>query len=99
MDALELGIARAERSDLAGGDAHVNAAAVRDTLAGKRGPVRDATVVNAAAAIAAYRGFDGHEPPTDDELKASLRRAIGDAAAAIDSGAAGRVLEAWVGGA
>ncbi|HEX3732507.1 MAG TPA: anthranilate phosphoribosyltransferase [Mycobacteriales bacterium] len=97
VDAVQLGIARAARGDLTGGGADTNAAAVRRMLAGEGGPVRDAAVINAAAAIAAYRGF-GDVPPSDTELHDALRRAVADAEAAIDTGAAKRVLDAWVAG-
>ncbi|MGH3430572.1 MAG: anthranilate phosphoribosyltransferase, partial [Mycobacteriales bacterium] len=97
VDAVQLGIARAARGDLTGGGADTNAAAVRGVLAGERGSIRDAAVINAAAAIAVYRGF-GDAAPSDSELHDALRRAVTDAEAAIDTGAARRVLSTWVGG-
>ena len=41
----------AKLSDLRGGDEKENAAAIRDVLAGKRTPLRDIAVLNAAAAL------------------------------------------------
>src|SRR4051812_42417521 len=48
VDPAQLGIAPATLADLRGGDAEVNAGAVRDLVAGKPGPIRDAVVLNAA---------------------------------------------------
>ena len=73
---------------LRGGDATVNAGIARDTLVGRTGPVRDAVLLNAAAAIAAYRGVGGS---LDDAIAAGLV----DAAAAIDAAGAERVLARW----
>jgi anthranilate phosphoribosyltransferase len=51
-DALELGIARCEAGDLAGGDAAHNAAGLRAVFEGRdRGPHREAIVLNAALAL------------------------------------------------
>ncbi len=58
FDPAGFGFARAPSFDqLAGGDAHANAAAVRTVLGGARGPVRDAVVLNAAGAIVAHAGL------------------------------------------
>lgn len=89
VDAADLGIARASASDLRGGDAPYNAKVARSLLAGERGPVRDAVLVNAAAALVAYAG------PGDDVI-GGLREGLERAATAIDSGAAAAVLERWV---
>ena len=45
--------------DLRGGDAAFNADVARRLFAGEPGPVRDAVLVNAAAALAAQAGFPG----------------------------------------
>src|SRR5262249_46473836 len=58
VDAADLGLARCVPEDLHGGDASVNADVLHRVLAGETGPVRDAVLVNAAAAIAAYTGGD-----------------------------------------
>ncbi len=89
IDAADLGVARSAPGDLRGADAAFNAGVARQLLAGQEGPVRDAVVVNAAAALAAQGGFGADVPGA---VKAGLDRA----ADAIDSGAAASVLERWV---
>ncbi len=89
VDAVDLGIPRSVPGDLRGGDRTVNAAVARRVLAGEPGPVRDAVVLNAAAALAAHEGLNG-------DLEENLRRGIARASEAIDSGAAARTLETWV---
>jgi anthranilate phosphoribosyltransferase len=82
IDPLELGIARCEPSDLAGGTPDENAQSIRDILAGTPGPRRDAVLLNAAGAIAAA----GHA--------ADLREGLEFARRAVDSGGArGRLDE------
>ncbi len=78
----EYGLRRCEPARLAGGDAQHNARALRAVLQGEdRGPHRDCLLLGAALAL-------------EVTGKASQpREAIGLAAAAIDSGAAARVLE------
>ncbi len=89
LDAADLGIARAGAADLRGADAAYNAAVARRLLAGAPGPVRDAVLVNAAAAIAAHTGLTG-------DLRTALAAGMQRAASAIDSGAAARTLDRWV---
>ncbi len=89
FDPLELGIARASLEDLRGGDASVNAQVVRDVLAGRPGAVRDAVLLNAAAAIAAYEALD-------DPLEQRLLQGLGRATEALDSGSAATSLARWV---
>jgi anthranilate phosphoribosyltransferase len=89
LDPTELGVARSEPGALRGGDAKFNAAVVRDLLAGRPGPVRDAVLLNAAAALAM---LDRGPAPLADRLADGLRRA----ATAVDSGAGGAVLERWI---
>ncbi|GAA0244384.1 anthranilate phosphoribosyltransferase [Cryptosporangium japonicum] len=89
LDAADLGVPRAAREDLRGADAAFNAKVARSVLAGERGPVRDAVVLNAAAGIAAFDGFSGG-------LEASLRAGLEKAAAAIDSGSASTALDRWI---
>jgi anthranilate phosphoribosyltransferase len=84
IDPLDLGIPRAEKRDLAGGDSTTNADAVRAVLDGKPGAVRDIALLNAAAAlVVAGRAED---------LAGGLELARGS----IDSGAAARVLDDWL---
>jgi anthranilate phosphoribosyltransferase len=89
VDPAALGIAPASREDLRGGSPAENADVVRDLLAGRAGPVRDAVLLNAAGALVA---FDGAPAQLADALPAALARA----AAAVDSGAAERLLARWV---
>jgi anthranilate phosphoribosyltransferase len=89
LDVAELGVPRASADDLRGGDAVANAEVTRRLLAGERGPVRDAVLVNAAAAVAAFGGLRG---ALTDELRIGLDRV----ASAVDSGAASDLLERWV---
>jgi anthranilate phosphoribosyltransferase len=89
FDPASIGVPRADLAALRGGDAAYNAGVARTLLAGEAGPVRDAVLLNAAAAIAAFAGGD-------DPLVERLRTGWAEAAAALDSGAAGAVLERWV---
>ena len=89
VDPLALGLARATADDLRGGDAEHNAEVVRRLLAGDTGPVRDAVLLNAGAALAVY---DGGHGPVEERLAAGIARA----AESIDSGAARDVLDRWV---
>ena len=89
VDPSRFGIAASGAQALRGGDAAFNAAAVRTLLAGQPGPVRDAVLLNAAAALVALAADD---VPLDEGLAAGLVVA----AEAVDSGAAADVLERWV---
>jgi anthranilate phosphoribosyltransferase len=89
IDPARLGLPPARADDLAGGDAASNAAAVHSVLSGASSAVRDTVLLNAAAAIAAFRGLS-------DDLHADLAAALPDAATAIDSGAAADLLSRWV---
>jgi anthranilate phosphoribosyltransferase len=88
FDPSSLGIPRASIADLRGGDAASNAAVARELLAGKAGPVRDAVLLNAAAAVAAYDAQPG-------TLEARLGAGLAQASASLDSGAAALVLDRW----
>ncbi|MBC7373170.1 MAG: anthranilate phosphoribosyltransferase, partial [Frankiales bacterium] len=89
FDPAWLGIARASLRDLRGGDVTVNAAAARDLLAGAPGPVRDAVLLNAAAALAAHAASPG-------DLTSRLRDGLDRGAAALSDGRAGALLNRWV---
>lgn len=89
VDPRSLGLAPATAEDLRGGDATHNAGVVRRLLAGDTGPVRDAVLLNAGAALAVY---DAPGEPVADALAAGIARA----AEAVDSGAAQSTLERWV---
>jgi anthranilate phosphoribosyltransferase len=76
----DAGLPTARPDQLKGGDAEANAKALRDLLAGAKGPYRDIVLMNAAAAlIVAGKAND-------------LRAGAEMAAEMIDSGAAARVL-------
>jgi anthranilate phosphoribosyltransferase len=77
----QVGLAPAGLDAVAGGTPEENAAATRAVLEGEEGPRRDLVLLNAAAAI--YVGG----------LASDLSEGVAKAAAAIDSGAAGNVLE------
>lgn len=89
LDPSELGIPRSAAGDLRGGEPVANAEVAGRLLAGQPGPVRDAVLLNAAAAIATHHGLSG-------DLVADLRAALPRAAEAIDSGAAIDLLARWV---
>lgn len=89
VDPVAHGLAPATTEDLRGGDAAHNADVVRRLLAGELGPVRDAVLLNAGAALAVY---DEPAAPVEAALAAGILRA----SHAVDSGAAEAVLEQWV---
>ncbi|MGW0506489.1 anthranilate phosphoribosyltransferase [Micromonospora sp. NPDC003241] len=89
VDATDLGVPRSTLSDLRGGDAAYNAEVARRLLAGEPGPVRDAVLVNAAAALAT-------QGPLDGSLTDALRAGLARAAESIDSGSAARTLDRWI---
>lgn len=91
FDPGAFGFARARVEELVGGDAEANAASVRAVLAGGKGPVRDAVVLNAAGALVAHAGLAG-DAKWVPAWESGLRRA-GDA---IDSGAAEQLLARWM---
>ncbi|HKR52690.1 MAG TPA: anthranilate phosphoribosyltransferase, partial [Pseudonocardiaceae bacterium] len=88
LDPAALGVPAARREDLRGGDAATNAAVVRRLLAGDPGPVRDAVLLNSAAALAVHRGLTG-------DLVGDLSDTVQRAAEAIDSGTAAALLTRW----
>jgi anthranilate phosphoribosyltransferase len=89
FDPASLGIRRSDLQELRGADAAYNAAAAGALLAGQPGAVRDAVLLNAAAALAAYTGGD---EPLVDRLRSGHERAE----QSLDSGAAQALLERWI---
>jgi len=90
IDAKDFGLANAPISALVGGDANENARVTKAIFAGEKGAPRDAVLLNAAAAIAA---FDGQVSQSIHErIAASLIKATN----AIDSGDATDLLNRWV---
>lgn len=89
VDPAALGIPASGPDALRGGSPAFNADVFRRVMDGEPGPVRDAVLLNAAAALAA---FDEHSTGLHDGLAAGLERA----AAAVDEGRAAAQLERWV---
>ncbi|MEU3842602.1 anthranilate phosphoribosyltransferase [Streptomyces sp. NPDC028635] len=89
FDPREVGIDLAPVEALRGADASYNAEVARRLLDGEQGPVRDAVVLNSAAALVALA-------PTDAPLADQIRAGMAKAAHSIDSGSAKRTLERWV---
>jgi anthranilate phosphoribosyltransferase len=89
LDPRALGIPRPAEDALRGGDAEANARVVRALLAGQPGPVRDAVLLNAGAALVA---MESTEHRLVDRLPATMARCAG----AIDSGAAADRLARWI---
>jgi anthranilate phosphoribosyltransferase len=89
LDPLDFHIERAPISALVGGDAVENARISSAIFAGEKGAPRDAVVLNAAAAIAAYEGA------IDLSLHDRISAGIEKATQAIDSGAATELVSKW----
>jgi anthranilate phosphoribosyltransferase len=80
----EVGLAEAPNEAARGGSPEENAAALRAVLDGDTGPLRDITLLNAAAALVAA------------DLASDLKEGVRLAARAVDSGAARDKLAAFV---
>ncbi|MFJ8665766.1 anthranilate phosphoribosyltransferase [Streptomyces sp. NPDC093600] len=89
FDPRDVGIDLVPVEALRGADASYNADVARRLLAGETGPVRDAVLLNSAAALTALE-------PGEGTLAEQLRAGIAKAAESIDSGAARRALERWI---
>jgi anthranilate phosphoribosyltransferase len=89
VDPSALGIPASGPDALRGGSPDFNAEVFRRVMDGERGAVRDAVLLNAAAALAA---FDERSERLHDALAAGLARA----AAAVDDGRAADQLQRWV---
>ncbi|MEU4347310.1 anthranilate phosphoribosyltransferase [Streptomyces sp. NPDC023838] len=89
FDPRDVGIDLVPVEALRGADASYNADVARRLLAGETGPVRDAVLLNSAAALVALE-------PGEDSLVEQIRAGISRAAESVDSGAARRALERWV---
>jgi len=84
IDPADLGLERATLEDLRGGDAAVNAEAIRQVVSGAVSPHRDIALLNAAAALCVIGQAD------------DLADGVSRAALLIDSGRAAGVLDAFV---
>jgi len=89
FDPASLGFARGTLEALRGGTAEDNAKVARRVLAGEAGPVRDAVLLNAAAAIAAFDAGTG-------TVEERLTEALSKAEAALEAGLAADLLDRWV---
>jgi anthranilate phosphoribosyltransferase len=89
IDAKDFGLTSAPIEALVGGDSTENARITRAIFSGEKGAPRDAVLLNAAAAIAA---FDGEK---ELGIHERLNKSLTKAAAAVDSGAAKSLLEKW----
>lgn len=89
LDPARLGVPAGTAEGLRGGDVTHNADVVRRLLAGETGPVRDAVVLNAGAALAVHDAASG---TVEERLDAGMARAV----EALESGAAEAVLARWI---
>lgn len=80
----DLGVKRAKREDLMGGDARENASIIRDILNGAVGPKRDVVVVNSAASLMVAG------------IASDFQDGIKKASDSIDSGRAYKKLESLI---
>lgn len=89
FDPREVGIGLVPVEALRGADASYNADVTRRLLAGETGPIRDAVLLNSAAALVALR-------PGAGSLNEQIAAGIVQAAESVDSGAARAALDGWV---
>ena len=89
IDPTEFEISRSPISDLRGGDSAHNAGITMAIFEGESGAPRDAVLLNAAAAIAAYEGR------SDINVKERIELGLDRAAEAVDSGAAKNLVKQW----
>ncbi|WP_406418711.1 anthranilate phosphoribosyltransferase [Streptomyces sp. NBC_00873] len=89
FDPRDVGLQLIPVEALRGADASYNADVARRLLAGETGPVREAVLLNSAAALVAL-------DPGEGTLNEQLAAAMAKAAESIDSGAARAALERWV---
>jgi len=89
IDAKDFGLPNAPLSAIVGGDPAENARISLAILAGELGAPRDAVLLNAAAAIAAFEG------DLDSDVKQRLTAGLSRATEAVDSGAASALLKKW----
>ncbi|MFF3336750.1 anthranilate phosphoribosyltransferase [Streptomyces sp. NPDC002888] len=89
FDPRDVGIEFVTVEALRGGDPSYNAEVARRLLEGETGPVRDAVLLNSAAALVAL-------DPGAGTLAEQIGAGMAKAAESIDSGSAKRALERWV---
>ncbi|MEV6011613.1 anthranilate phosphoribosyltransferase [Streptomyces sp. NPDC051976] len=88
FDPRDVGLGLVPVEALRGADAAYNAQVARRVLAGETGPVRDAVLLNSAAALVALS-------PTSGSLEEQISAGLVRAAESIDSGRAAAALERW----
>ncbi|WP_433888893.1 anthranilate phosphoribosyltransferase [Streptomyces sp. CA-111067] len=89
FDPRDVGLPIVPVEALRGADPAYNAKVARRVLAGETGPVRDAVLLNSAAALVALN-------PAGGSLEEQIAAGMVTAAESIDSGAAAAVLDRWV---
>ena len=89
IDAKDFGLAHAPLEAIVGGDAAENAEISRAIFKGERGAPRDAVLLNAAAAIAAFEGN------FNQDIRSRINAGLARASDAVDSGAATELLNRW----
>jgi anthranilate phosphoribosyltransferase len=89
VDPTALGITPPPDGALRGEDPAFNAAVFRRLVEGEPGPVRDAVLLNAAAALVAFDERGGR-------LHDTLSAGMATAAAAVDDGRAAALLDRWI---
>ena len=89
IDAKDFGLDNAPIAAIAGGDSAENARISLAILSGERGAPRDAVLLNAAVAIAAFEG------DLESDIKVRISEGLKRAVAAVDSGAATTLLKNW----
>jgi anthranilate phosphoribosyltransferase len=95
IDPRDLGIQRAQLSDLVGGSPQHNADIVHSVLAGEPGPIRDIVLLNAAAGLVAF-DLANDASQVQVAIVDRFRNKLAVAAEAIDSGVATAKLSAWI---
>ena len=89
IDAKDFGLDNAPIEAIVGGDAAENARISLAIFAGERGAPRDAVLLNAAAAIAAFEGA------LESDIKVRMSAGLSRAIDAVDSGKASHLLKRW----
>ena len=90
LDPTDFGIDKAPVEALVGGDARENARITLSIFAGERGAHRDAVLLNAAAAIAAFKG------DLTEDIRSRFEDGLEAARDAVDTGKATALLDKWV---
>ncbi len=92
IDPRDYGMEYAPADSLRGGEPAYNADVARRVWNGElRGPIRDAVLLNSAAALVAARGLEG------GDLKSAMSRALDVVRETLDSGRCADIVEAAIG--